>query len=113
MTNLQGIVQEKCPKCKKGNIFEYRGNIFLFKAPKMHSHCPECGYRFEKEPGYFLGSMYVSYALAIAELVAIFISLVFFMDTYIMMLLMLLGLILMSFFNFRTARTVWIYIFQY
>jgi hypothetical protein len=30
----------------------------------MNARCPECELIFEREPGYFLGSMYISYALA-------------------------------------------------
>jgi hypothetical protein len=37
----------------------------------MHDTCPGCGLRFNREPGYFLGAMYVSYALALALIVAI------------------------------------------
>lgn len=31
----------------------------------MNETCPACHYRFEREPGYFVGAMYFSYALAI------------------------------------------------
>lgn len=31
----------------------------------MRDACPECGWRFEREPGYFVGAMYVSYGLAL------------------------------------------------
>jgi uncharacterized protein (DUF983 family) len=31
----------------------------------MNETCPSCGLRFEREPGYFVGAMYVSYALAV------------------------------------------------
>lgn len=31
----------------------------------MNHHCPVCGIKFEREPGYFLGAMYFSYSLAI------------------------------------------------
>ena len=31
----------------------------------MNETCPACGRRFEREPGFFVGAMYVSYALAI------------------------------------------------
>ena len=31
----------------------------------MHDRCPVCDLRFEREPGYFLGAMYVSYGLAL------------------------------------------------
>lgn len=50
------IVHLRCPRCHHGKVF--RGLI------AMNRHCPVCGLRFEREPGYFLGAMYVSYAFA-------------------------------------------------
>lgn len=79
----------------------------------MHTHCPDCGYRFEKEPGYFIGSLYVSYALAVAEMLALFIGAYFFLSVNAILAMILIALVLLSFFNFRNARTIWIYIFQY
>lgn len=32
----------------------------------MHDRCPGCGLHFNREPGYFLGAMYISYGLALA-----------------------------------------------
>ncbi|HWZ80939.1 MAG TPA: DUF983 domain-containing protein [Candidatus Sulfotelmatobacter sp.] len=32
----------------------------------MHDRCPACGLHFNREPGYFLGAMYVSYGLGLA-----------------------------------------------
>lgn len=31
----------------------------------MNERCPRCGLVFEREPGYFTGAMYVSYAIGI------------------------------------------------
>lgn len=31
----------------------------------MNDRCPVCGLKFEREPGYFLGALYFSYALSI------------------------------------------------
>jgi hypothetical protein len=31
----------------------------------MYERCPTCNLKFEREAGYFLGAMYISYALAI------------------------------------------------
>ncbi len=33
----------------------------------MNPTCAVCGHRFEREPGFFQGAMYVSYALGIGE----------------------------------------------
>ncbi len=45
-------LKNRCPHCETGPI--YSG--FL-----MNETCPHCGYRFYREPGYFLGSMILSY----------------------------------------------------
>ena len=41
----------------------------------MHDRCPACGLKFEREPGYYLGAMYVSYGLALVTIVVIAIAL--------------------------------------
>ncbi|MGA8215204.1 MAG: DUF983 domain-containing protein [Candidatus Sulfotelmatobacter sp.] len=56
------ILRQRCPRCRTGSIFRYS----IFRGfPKMHDRCPVCDLRFEREPGYFLGAMYVSYALGL------------------------------------------------
>jgi uncharacterized protein (DUF983 family) len=53
----------RCPRCGEGKLF--RG---LFR---MHERCSHCGLKFERAPGYYLGSSYVNYGLtAIALLFA-------------------------------------------
>ena len=34
----------------------------------MYTHCPHCKLRFEVEPGFFIGAMYVSYAMSLVIL---------------------------------------------
>jgi len=50
------MFQQRCPRCHKGRIF--RG-MFAMNDP-----CPVCGLIFQREEGYFLGAMYVSYILS-------------------------------------------------
>lgn len=47
----------RCPMCHTGRIF--RGPM------DMNAQCPRCRYVFEREPGYFLGSLVIGYAFAI------------------------------------------------
>ena len=37
----------------------------------MHDRCPNCSLRFNREPGYFLGAMYISYGIALVLIVAL------------------------------------------
>lgn len=57
----------KCPRCRKGDMFE--GPILSFKSKKMRPTCPHCGLKFEKEPGYFYVAMYVSYVFVVAQMI--------------------------------------------
>lgn len=112
MSKFTPILSGTCPKCGKGKIFETKGSLLRMKAPKMHEHCSECGYRFDKEPGYFFGAMYISYALAIAELFPVFFLCFWILPLGWMFTLMFLVLILTMFFNFRASRVLWIHIFH-
>jgi uncharacterized protein (DUF983 family) len=56
------IRHQFCPRCRTGPLFRtslWRG--FL----NMYERCPHCGHKYEREPGYFLGALYFSYALSI------------------------------------------------
>lgn len=46
----------------------------------MHKECASCGTKFEREPGFFLGSIYINYGLT-ALLVAIFYPVLLFTKT--------------------------------
>jgi hypothetical protein len=37
----------------------------------MNDRCPACGLNFNREPGYFLGAMYISYGLGLALVFAL------------------------------------------
>jgi hypothetical protein len=37
----------------------------------MQERCPNCGLKFEREQGYFLGAMYISYGLALITIVVL------------------------------------------
>lgn len=53
----------RCPWCGVGEMF--RGLL------AMNERCRGCGLRFEREPGYFLGSIYLNYGLAVAVAIAL------------------------------------------
>jgi uncharacterized protein (DUF983 family) len=54
--SLAALLSQRCPSCLTGRIFGER--------KRMNVRCPNCGMLFEREQGYFLGAMYVSYTLA-------------------------------------------------
>jgi len=65
---LRDIFQQRCPRCRLGRIF--RKSIF-WGFPRMNERCLVCDLKFEREEGYFLGAMYISYGLALAAIGAL------------------------------------------
>jgi Protein of unknown function (DUF983) len=56
----------RCPRCRRGDMFKNRNPWKLKQVLHMHEHCPVCDQKFEMEPGFWYGTGYVSYALALA-----------------------------------------------
>lgn len=55
LTILGRSLRLRCPACGQGRLFA--GWL------RMNAHCEHCQFKFEREPGYFLGSIYVNYGL--------------------------------------------------
>lgn len=59
----------KCPRCRRGPMFKdpnaYK-KLSLKHIFDMHDNCPVCNQLYDMEPGFWYGTGYVSYALAVA-----------------------------------------------
>src|SRR5260370_33084347 len=62
-STVSDILHQRCPRCRSGKIFHH--SVFV-GLPKMYERCPVCNLRFEREEGYFLGAMYISYGLGLS-----------------------------------------------
>ena len=62
MVSVSDMLRGVCPRCREGRIYR---RPFWRAWLDMHPRCPVCGLLFEREQGYFLGSMYVSYAFSV------------------------------------------------
>jgi hypothetical protein len=71
---LLSVLGNRCPRCRRGRLFENSNPYNLFKFMLMNGRCPECGQLTEPETGFYFGTGYVSYALAVATSVATFIA---------------------------------------
>lgn len=101
-TVLARALALRCPRC--GMTALYTG------AFAMREVCAVCGLRYEREPGYFVGAIYVNYAAA----VAIGIGTVLVLDWTIGLTLraqLVIGITLAAVVPlvfFRWARSVWL-----
>lgn len=65
-TYLYSVLNNKCPRCRKGDIFSSKHAYKLGEFTKMNEKCPVCGQPTEIEVGFYYGTGYVSYALTVA-----------------------------------------------
>lgn len=80
----------------------------------MRERCAACNYLFDREPGYFLGAMYVSYGLAVLQAMLAFLVCHFFfpqLPTLAVCFILLGVIVLFSLRNFRLSRVIYMYIF--
>lgn len=62
---IRSVLGNKCPHCRKGNLFTGRNPYSLKKSLHMPEHCPVCGQVFELQTGFYYGTGYVSYGLSV------------------------------------------------
>ncbi len=59
----------KCPRCRRGLMFKDKNAYRKLKLSHifdMYDNCPVCDQKYDLEPGFWYGTGYVSYALAVA-----------------------------------------------
>jgi uncharacterized protein (DUF983 family) len=65
---LQSLFTMKCPRCRRGEMFIGKNPYkklslkYIFDMPEQ---CAECGQKFDMEPGFWYGTGFVSYGLAV------------------------------------------------
>lgn len=69
---LSNVFNNKCPRCREGNLFKTKSAYNLKHTLEMYESCPVCQQKTEIEPGFYYGTSYVSYALAVAFVVSVF-----------------------------------------
>lgn len=120
-TRLGALLNNRCPKCYEGRLFNSHA-CDLKRVSEMPAGCPECGEDFAREPGFYFGAAYVSYALTVALWIALFVALTcfdwwgwmafsffddvpFFLTTGIGLLVVLMPVLM------RLSRSIWLHMF--
>ena len=110
MSRISSIFNMTCPKCRKTPLFE---SPFKVSQPlAMNKKCPVCGQRFEPEPGFYYGAMFISYifmgfiSLGLTGLMVFYFK--FSIELAFGILLAALALIFL--WNLRFSRSIWIHL---
>jgi uncharacterized protein (DUF983 family) len=110
---VYSVVRNKCAKCHQGDVFIYKNPYNLKKFDKMHEHCSVCDAKYEKEPGFFFGARYVSYALMSALFISSFVidNLWIHSETWQYMTFLVTAMIVSVPITYRWSRLIWINFF--
>ena len=115
LQSLYHIFRNECPNCHKGKVFADKSFFFSLGFPKMNDYCSHCNTKFEKEPGYFFGAMFVNYGLTVGQgIITYAIASPFFDKTFDLRIIPIIAtvIVLLSCFNIRLSRMIWIYLFK-
>lgn len=112
-SKLYSILTGSCPKCHEESMYVDKNPYHLKNVYKMHENCSHCGLKYQIEPSFFYGAMYVSYGLTVAIGIAAFIiSHIFIgLDLAKSFIAIILALILLMPVTARLSRNIYINIF--
>lgn len=108
-SKLYSIAKFKCPHCNEGDFFVSHP-YNLSKVGDTHDNCPVCNRRYQREPGFYYGAMYVSYGLGVAAFVTIWVaSLILFPEATVFQRIgaIAAGLILFSPMMYALSKIIW------
>jgi uncharacterized protein (DUF983 family) len=112
-SKLNSILTGSCPKCQNESMYKEKNIFKLTKILSMNDHCSHCGLKYQIEPSFFYGAMYVSYALNVALGVAAFIVSYVLCDSSLKQsfIAILLSMIVSFPFVMRLSRNIYINLF--
>lgn len=108
-SSLYSVVHFKCPRCHKGDFFVAHP-YNLKEAGNIHKTCNHCGVKYSREPGFYYGAMYVSYALGVAMFVAMWVLTTLFLpsiSTGLQLFLIIAPAVLLSPYLYALSKIIW------
>ena len=81
----------------------------------MHERCPHCGLSYEREPGFYLGSIYVNYGVTALIVTAAFFAFFFtqVLEQRTVLAILMTFCVVFPLWFFRYARSLWLGFDQY
>ena len=112
---LYSIFRFKCPHCHEGEFYVDRNPYHLSTAGDVLTACSVCHRKYEPEPGFYYGGMYVTYALAVATFATVYIAmLVLFPDAPLWLdALMVIGVnVVLAPWYYALSKLIWANLFM-
>jgi uncharacterized protein (DUF983 family) len=112
-SKLNSILTGSCPRCQKESMYVDQNLLHVHNCIKMNENCSHCGLKYQIEPSFFYGAMYVSYGLNVALGIAAFIvSFLYFKTTIGISFVCIIASMIVFFpLVLRLSRTIYINMF--
>ena len=107
------LLSLRCPRCHQGKLFSYSA-LNVSKFALMPEKCPDCGQTFEPEPGFYFGSMYITFAFNVATVLVIGVLLYYLFnnpDTWVYVVVVTVVTLLSTPLILRYSRALMLYLF--
>ncbi len=110
---INSILTGSCPRCQKESMYLDKNLLHLTKLLKMNEKCSHCDLKYQIEPSFFYGAMYVSYGLNVAIMLIVFLVAFFGFNAKVGATFLSIIIILTLLFPFvvRLSRNIYINMF--
>lgn len=107
---LFNILKKQCPKCQRSPL--YNEPFMLTDPLAMPARCPVCNQKFEPEPGFYYGAMFISYIISSFFYLAIAAICILIFDwTVNQSFVLIISLAIITYMWFlRISRSLWIHL---
>jgi len=104
--SLLRALRLRCPRCGKGRLYS---SWF-----RMFKNCENCGLSFDREPGFYLGAIYVNYGLtALLTTIFYFVGFARGVNDFWLKVAVMAFAVIFPMLIFRHARAVWLAFDEY
>ncbi|WP_026976550.1 DUF983 domain-containing protein [Flavobacterium tegetincola] len=111
-SKLYSILTGTCPRCQKESMYQDKNLLHLSNIIKMKENCSHCGLKYQIEPSFFYGAMYVSYGLNVAIGILTFIIVFQFDRSMLTSFISIMVVLILSFpLVMRLSRNIYINLF--
>ena len=113
-TKINSILTGSCPVCQNESMYSIKNPYSLTTTLKMQDCCSQCGTKYQMEPSFFFGAMYVSYPVGLffAGCAFVLSYLVFNFNLIITYGIIVVTMIVLLPIVLRLSRNIWINFFM-
>jgi uncharacterized protein (DUF983 family) len=107
------MLEQKCPRCHQGPLF-CTSALNISRFADMPEACPVCSQRYEPEPGFYWGAMYITFAFSTGIMLVVGFLVYYLLhdpDTWVYVTAVAFFAVILTPLSLRYSRTLMLYLF--